>query len=115
MPLLMEGLRKNTSLFRFHIVGCAPSEIPPTAEDTTKCDGGWMRETELMGYRNRFLPLKRAPKERLSPHGFWPHALTRVATLPDVIFGVLRSKPSLVPSEETEGKEVASKDTGVPK
>jgi hypothetical protein len=45
----------------------------------------------------------------LSP--FDTHALARVATHPDVIFDVLRSKPNLVPSEDTEGKE-AAKDTG---
>jgi hypothetical protein len=45
--------------------------------------------------------------------GVWPHALARIAKLPDVIFEVLRSKPNLVPSEDTEGKE-AAKDTGVP-
>jgi Ran GTPase-activating protein (RanGAP) involved in mRNA processing and transport len=27
MPLLLAGLRKNTSLFRFHVVGCAPSSV----------------------------------------------------------------------------------------
>jgi hypothetical protein len=70
---------------------------------------------ECLGYRNCFHPLIRAPKEALPPRGVWPHALVRVATtLPDVIFEVLRSKPSLVPSEDTEGKEVAE-DTSVPK
>jgi hypothetical protein len=70
---------------------------------------------ERLGYRNRFLSLiRRAPKERLPPRGIWPHALARVAMLPNVIFEVLRSKPSLVPSEETEGKEVA-KDAGLPR
>jgi hypothetical protein len=38
----------------------------------------------------------------------------RVATFPDVIFEVLRSKPNLIPSEDTGGKE-AAKDTGVTK
>jgi hypothetical protein len=67
-----------------------------------------------VGYRNRFLPLIRAPKERLPPRGVWPHALARVATLPDVILEVLRSNPNLVPSEDTDGKE-AVEDAGVPK
>jgi hypothetical protein len=59
--------------------------------------------------------LIRAPKERLPPRGIWPHALARVATLPDVLFEVLRLKPNLVPCEEdAEGKE-AAEDTGVPK
>jgi hypothetical protein len=68
---------------------------------------------ERLGYRNGFRPFIRAPKERLPPHGVWSHALARVASLPDVIFEVLRSKPNLVPSEDTEGKE-AAKDIGVP-
>jgi hypothetical protein len=71
-----------------------------------------MQEMERLGYRNRFLPMIRAPKERLPPRGVWPHALARDGILPDVIFEVLRSKPSLVPSEDTGGKE-AAKDTGV--
>jgi hypothetical protein len=69
-----------------------------------------MQEIERLGYRNRFLPLIRALEERHPPRGVWPHALARTATLPDVIFEVLRSKPKLVPSEGNE----AVKDTGVP-
>jgi hypothetical protein len=42
-----------------------------------------------------------------------PYALVWVAILPYFI-EVLRSKPSVVPSEDTEGKESA-KDAGVPK
>jgi hypothetical protein len=72
-----------------------------------------MQGMERLGCRNRFLPLIRALEERLSPRGVWSHALARVATLPDVIFEVLRSNPSLVPSKDTDGKE-AAKDTGVP-
>jgi hypothetical protein len=103
MPFLLAGLRKNTSLFRFHVAGCTPWIVPPTPEETAKHAGGWMQEMERLGYRNRFLPLICAPKERLPPLGVWLRALARVATLPDVIFEVLRSKPSLVPSEDTEG------------
>jgi hypothetical protein len=113
MPLLLVGLRKNTSLFRFYVADCAPHFFPPTPEETARYAGGWMQEMEQLGYRNRFLPLICAPKERRPPRGVWPHALTHVAILPDVIFEVLRSKPSLVPSEDTEGRE-AAKDTGVP-
>jgi hypothetical protein len=112
-PLLLAGLRKNTSLFRIHVADCAPSCVPPTTEETARFAGGWMQEMEWVGYRNRFLNLVRAPKERHPPRGVWPHAVARVATLPDVIFEVLRSKPSLVPSGYTEGNE-AAKDTGVP-
>jgi Ran GTPase-activating protein (RanGAP) involved in mRNA processing and transport len=101
MPLLLVGLRKNTSLFCIHVANCAPSLVPPTIQETAKCAGDWMQEMERVGYRNRFLPLIRAPKERLTPRGVWPHALARVATLPDDIFEVLRSKPSLVPYEDT--------------
>jgi hypothetical protein len=103
---------KLVSFPRFHVAGCAPSSVPPTPEETARCAGGWLQEMERLGYRNRFRPLIRAPKERLPPLGVWPHALARVATLPDVIFEVLGSKPSLVPSEDTEGKE-AAEDTGV--
>jgi hypothetical protein len=72
-----------------------------------------VQEMERLGYRNSFLTLIRAPKDRLPPRGLWPHALARIAKLPDVIFEVLRSKPNLVPSEDTEGKG-AAKDAGVP-
>jgi hypothetical protein len=113
MPLLLAGLSKNTTLFRFHVADCTPYRVPPTSEGTDRCAGGWMQEMERLGYRSRFLPLIRAPEERLPPRGVWPRALARVAILPDVIFEVLRSKPNLVLSEDTEGKEPA-KDTGVP-
>jgi hypothetical protein len=112
MPLLLIGLRKNTSLFRFRVGGCAPRLVPPTPEETTRCAGGWMQEMERLGYRNCFLPLIRAPNQRLPPHGVWPHALARVSKLPNVILEVLRSKPDLVPSTDTEGKDV-NVDTGV--
>jgi hypothetical protein len=115
MPSLLAGLRENTSVFRFDVAGCAPRLFPPSPEETARYAGGWMQEMELLGYRNCFLPLIRAPKERLPPRGIWPHALARAATLPDVLFEVLRSKPNLVPCEEdAEGKEVAE-DTGIPK
>jgi hypothetical protein len=104
MSLLLAGLRKNTSLFRFHFAGCSPSSVPPSPAATARYAGGWMQEMQRVGYRNRFLPLIRAPKERLPPRGIWPHALARVATVPDVLFEVLRSKPSLVPSEDAEGQ-----------
>jgi Leucine-rich repeat (LRR) protein len=113
-PLLLAGLHKNTSLFRFHVEDCAPSSVPPTTEETVRCAGGWMQEMERLGYRNRFLSLIRAPKERLPPRGVWPHALARVAILPDVLFEVLRSKPSLVLSADAEYKE-AAEDTSAPK
>jgi hypothetical protein len=114
IPLLLAGLRKNTSLFRFNVANCTSSSVPPSLEDTARCAGGWMQEMDRLGYRNRFLSLIRAPKERLPPRGIWPRALARVATLPDLIFEVLHSKPRLVLSEDTEGME-AAEDTGVPK
>jgi hypothetical protein len=109
MPSLLVGLRKNTSLLNFYVAGCAPSSVPPSREETATWAGGWIQEMERLGYRNRFLPLIRAPKETDRPEetdhplGVWPHALARVATLPDVIFEVLSSKPSLVPSKDTDG------------
>jgi hypothetical protein len=74
-----------------------------------------MQEMERLGYRNRFLPLMCAPTETLPPLGVWPHALARAAILPDVIFEVLRSKPSLMPSEDTGGGKEATEDISVPK
>jgi hypothetical protein len=118
IPLLLAGLCKNTSLFRFHVADCTPSWVPPSPPETARyagVAGGWMQEMERLGYRNSFRPLIRAPKERLPPRGVWPRALSRVAILPEVIFEVLRSKPNLVPSADTEGKEAAAEDTGVPK
>jgi hypothetical protein len=112
MPLLLAGLRKNTSLFRFDVAGCAPSVVPPTPREIARCAGGWMQEMELLGYRNRFLAFLRTPEVIERPRSVWPHALARAATFPDAIFEVLRSKPKLVPSEETDGKKVV-KDTGV--
>jgi hypothetical protein len=113
MPLLLIGLRKNTSLFCFHVAGYATSVVRPTREITAGCAGG-IQEMEQLGYRNRFLSLIRAPEERLPPRGVWPRALARVATLPDVIFEVLRSKPNLVLSDDMGIKEVVE-DTGVTK
>jgi hypothetical protein len=103
MPLVLAALRKNTSLFRFHVAGCQYDFIPPSTEDTDICEGGWMQEMERLGYRNRLRTLIRAPTEELPPRGIWSYALARVAPLPDVIFDVLRSKPSWVPSEDVEG------------
>jgi Ran GTPase-activating protein (RanGAP) involved in mRNA processing and transport len=97
MPLLLAGLRMNTSLFRFHVDGCAPFSAPPTIQETAKCAGGWIREIESVGYRNRCLS-RCLSLIRAQPRGVWSHALARVATFPDGIFEVLRSKPSLVPS-----------------
>jgi Ran GTPase-activating protein (RanGAP) involved in mRNA processing and transport len=111
MPLLLTGLRQNTSLFRFNVTNCAPDSVPPTPYEMARCAG--MQEMERLGYRNRFRPLIRAPEERPPPRGVWPFAFARVATLPDVIFEVLHSKPSLVPSEDADGKE-AAKDIGNP-
>jgi hypothetical protein len=112
MPLLLVGLRKNENLVRFQVAGCAPSSVPPTVEETARCAGGWMQEMERLGYRNRFRPLIRAPEESLPPRGIWCHALAWVATLPDVIFEVLCSKPKLVPSEDEEDNKEAVIDTG---
>jgi hypothetical protein len=62
-----------------------------------------MQETKRLGYRNSFLTFIRTPEETDRPRGVWPHALVSVTTFPGAIFEVLRSKPSLVPFEDTEG------------
>jgi Ran GTPase-activating protein (RanGAP) involved in mRNA processing and transport len=114
MPLVLAGLRKNTSLLCIHVHNGAPCSFPPSGDDTNKCAGGWIQEMQRLGYRNCFLPLIRAPKERLPHHGVWPRALAQVAAHPDVIFEVLCSKPKLVPSQDTGGEE-AAEDSGIPK
>jgi hypothetical protein len=62
MPLLLEGLRKNTSLFRIRTLLHLPRSHQHQ-EETARCAGGWMREMERVGYRNRFLPLIRAERK----------------------------------------------------
>jgi hypothetical protein len=100
MPLLLEGLRQNTSLLRFHVANCAPHSVPPTPGHAIRDAHGWMQEMEQLGYRNRyrerFLAFVHTPEETRRPRGLWPQALSRVATFPDVIFEVLRSKTQLV-------------------
>jgi hypothetical protein len=54
MPLLLVGLRKNISLFRFHVANCAPYLVPPTTEETSRFAGGWMQEMERLGTGTAF-------------------------------------------------------------
>jgi Ran GTPase-activating protein (RanGAP) involved in mRNA processing and transport len=95
MPSVLEGLHKNTSLSRLNVSNCSPDEFPPTAEETSRCIGGWIQEMQCVGYRNSFLPLIRASVDNPAPDGIWSHSLAKVATLPDVVFHVLRAKPDL--------------------
>jgi hypothetical protein len=108
MPLLLVGLFKNTSLFRFHVTGCAPSVAPLQVKAEPDAGNG------AVAVPKPFFFLIREPQERHPLRDIWPRAFARVATLPDVIFEVLRSKPSLVPSEETGVKELVEA-IGVPK
>jgi hypothetical protein len=108
MPLLLVGLRKNTSLLRLCVAGCIPQRVLPTAEETIRCASGWMQELERVGYRNHFNALTRAPKESPPPRGVWTRALARVATLLDAILEMLRFKPNSAPSADTEGEEAAN-------
>jgi hypothetical protein len=98
MPLLLAALRKNTSLFRVNVTGCAPYFVPHTPEETARFDGGWMEEMGRLEHRIRFLTFIRKSEETDRPRGVWPCAVARVATFPAIIFEVLRSKPTLVPS-----------------
>jgi Ran GTPase-activating protein (RanGAP) involved in mRNA processing and transport len=113
MPLLLAGLRKNTSLFCFHIEKFASYLVRTTREASARCAGSWMQEMKGLGYRNRCLNLIRTPEETHQPRGIWPHALARVAAYPDDVFEALRAKPELVSPEDSEGKK-AAKDTDVP-
>jgi Ran GTPase-activating protein (RanGAP) involved in mRNA processing and transport len=102
MPLLLEGLRENTSLVQAIISGYTSESFPPVYASTCRYVGGRMQEMQFLGYRNRVLPLVRAPVETAPPLGLWSHGLAKVATLPDVLFYVLRAKPKLVPSADTD-------------
>jgi hypothetical protein len=100
VPLLLEGLRENTSLVQVNITGCPFHVFPPV--DTSRCGGGWMQAMQFLGYQNRVLPLVRAHVETPPPLGLWSHVLAKVATLADVLSYVLRAKPKLVPSVDAE-------------
>jgi Ran GTPase-activating protein (RanGAP) involved in mRNA processing and transport len=95
MPSILEGLRENTSLVQVTFDGCTPLHFPPSRTDTTRCAGRRMQEMQYLGHRNRFMPLLREPAYDSPPLGLWPHALAKVATQQDVLFYVLRSKPTL--------------------
>jgi Ran GTPase-activating protein (RanGAP) involved in mRNA processing and transport len=84
LPLLLEGFRKNTSLVKVAIFGCAL--------------GDWSEEIKFLGHRNRFTSLLKAsdPPGSSPRLGIWSRALAKVATAPDVIFHVLCNKPKLV-------------------
>jgi Ran GTPase-activating protein (RanGAP) involved in mRNA processing and transport len=94
MPILMKGLRENKSLRDLYIGGLRK--------------GKWVRELELVLYRNRFhCLLKTPPDTPLDPErniGTWSHALKRVAARPDVLFHILCSKPQLVRSDSKPQK-----------
>jgi Ran GTPase-activating protein (RanGAP) involved in mRNA processing and transport len=105
IPFLIEGLRKNKSLVQVDIVGCSPLVFPLTAENINQFSSGWMQEVQYLGYRNRFRPLVRASVGTAPPLGLWSHALAKGAALPDALFYVLRSKPSLVLSAVTDNDE----------
>jgi Ran GTPase-activating protein (RanGAP) involved in mRNA processing and transport len=63
MPLLLAGLRKNTSLLFFNVADCVSYFVPLRPAQTDRCAGGWMREMERLAYRNCFLPLIRTQKK----------------------------------------------------
>jgi hypothetical protein len=46
LPLLLEGFRKNMSLFEVNIAGCKP--------------GAWLQEMKSLGQRNSLTPLLQA-------------------------------------------------------
>jgi hypothetical protein len=102
IPLLLEGLRENTSLVQVIISSYTSESFPPVYASTCRYVGGRMQEMQFLGYRNRVLPLVRAPAETAPPLGLWSRGLAKVATLPDVLFYVLRAKPKLVPSADTD-------------
>jgi Ran GTPase-activating protein (RanGAP) involved in mRNA processing and transport len=102
MPSLMEGLRKNTSLVQVDVVGCSPLVFPLTVGNMNQFAGDWMQEIQYLGYRNRFRPLVRASLGTGPPLGLLSHALAKVASFPDALLYVIRSKPNLVISAATD-------------
>jgi Ran GTPase-activating protein (RanGAP) involved in mRNA processing and transport len=86
LPLLLEGFRENTSLVKVVISVCARGE--------------WSWEIKYLGHRNRFTSLLTASDSLDSSHqlGIWSCALVKVVTESDVLFHVLRNKPTLVES-----------------
>jgi hypothetical protein len=87
LPLLLKGFRKNRSLVKVTI------DIAGFVHR-----GEWSEELRFLGQRNRFTPLLQAshPPDASPQLGIWSRALAKVATEPDVLFHVLRSKPKLV-------------------
>ena len=89
LSLLLEGFRKNTSLVEVNI------------NNFGRCEPGeWSQELKFLGQRNRFTSLLKAsgPPDASLQLGIWSLALAKVATVPDVLFHVLRNKPKLVGS-----------------
>jgi hypothetical protein len=87
-------------------------QLLPTIRDTNSCTGDWKQELQFLGYRNRFLPSVSAPFETNLQRGLWSHTLAKVATLPDVLYYALRSKPGLVPSGDNNNDDDDDDDDG---
>jgi hypothetical protein len=48
------GLRKNTSLFHFHVARCESLLVPRTPDDMARCACGWMQEWNVQGTGTTF-------------------------------------------------------------
>jgi hypothetical protein len=83
MPAMLEGFRKNASLYGVSIQGYE--------------DGKWSQELSFLLYRNKFSRLLQdSDTDDRESLGLWPRALGSVATRPDVLFHVLTSKAGLI-------------------
>jgi hypothetical protein len=86
------GVSKDTSLHEVNIEECEPGE--------------WSQELSFILYRNKFSRLIRdSDTDNRGSLGLWSHALTSVATRPDVLFHVLASKAGLIRAKPKPGKE----------
>jgi Ran GTPase-activating protein (RanGAP) involved in mRNA processing and transport len=83
MPAMLEGFRKNASLYMVNIQGYE--------------HGKWSQELSFLLYRNKFSRLLQdSDTDDRESLGLWSRALGSVATRPDVLFHVLTSKPGLI-------------------
>jgi hypothetical protein len=91
MPALLEGFRKNTSLYEVNMMGCG--------RHGCGCGKYWSRELSFHLYRNKFSRLLQdSDTDDRESLGLWSRALGSVAFRPDVLFHVLTSKAGLIPA-----------------
>jgi Leucine-rich repeat (LRR) protein len=98
MSAMLEGFRKNTSLYDVNIKGGEHGK-------------GWCQELTFLLYRNQFSRLLQdADTDDRASLGLWPRALGCVAMFPDVLFHVLTSKAGLIRATPGEDSKKRKRD-----